>query len=397
MSIERSNLHVAVDARYLSHGLVGGVHTYVRNLVQGFGRLDEPVRFSLWADEKAPFELTSLPESMQLWRMPWRGPASSVLNDRRIGTAMLRAGADVAHFPANYGSAPAWLPSVITIHDAINLLPLPEILRGHAKQLKTMLAMTYLHFITTSTVRRNPTVVTVSEYSRREILRHSTLAPERVHVVPSAAESCFIRFDPAEREAIQHQYQRRYQLRKRVLLADAIKNPECVLRAVQALPDSVRQSTSLVFFSRREPPEAVTSAAEANECTLIMRPEQAELVALYNLADLFVFPSWYEGFGLPALEAMSCGAPVIASTRGALPEVVGDAGVTADADDHRAFAAAIANILESPDLHADLRRRALARAAGYSWERTALQTLAVYRAAYQVNAHAPTSGRLAPA
>lgn len=104
----------------------------------------------------------------------------------------------------------------------------------------------------------------------------------------------------------------------------------------------------------------------------------SELAALYSLADVFVFPSKYEGFGLPPLEAMACGTPVIAANTSSLPEVVGDAGLLVSPDDPEELAAAIRRVLTEPDLAAVLRERGLARARQYTWERTARETLAVY-------------------
>jgi len=105
----------------------------------------------------------------------------------------------------------------------------------------------------------------------------------------------------------------------------------------------------------------------------------ADLPALYGGADLFVFPSLYEGFGLPPLEAMACGTPVVCSNAASLPEVVGDAAVTVDPYDVDALAEAMQRVLADRDLREDLRARGLARARQFTWERTARETLAVYR------------------
>ncbi len=365
---------IGIDARYLSHGLVGGVHTYVHHLTTALLRVAPDRDWIVYADAKAPFELTDLPPSVTLRTLPWRGGASSVCNDLRIGGIMAREGVRVAHFPANCGFAPAGLPAVITLHDAINLLPLVEIWRTHPKQPRMVLTMTYLHLLTTRAMRRRPFVLTVSDYSRREILRHTDLPADRVHAVHSAHDADFRLLDSAAtREA-----RERLWLRPRVLLADAIKNPACVLRAYRALPTATRERTSLVFFARRPPAEMVQRAADSGECVLLHRPPREELIVLYNLADLFIFPSWYEGFGLPALEAMACGAPVIASDRGSLPEVVGEGGLTIDAEDHEAIAAAVADLFAHEEGYARLRERALIRASAFSWEQTARRTLAVY-------------------
>jgi glycosyltransferase involved in cell wall biosynthesis len=365
---------IAIDVRYLSHGLVGGVHTYQVNLIRALLERDTGHDYVLWADSKAPFELTDLPSYADLRILPWSGPISSVRNDRRIGIAMVRGGAEVAHFPANYGFAPPLLPSVITLHDAINAMPLHKIWSGHAKHPKTIAMMTYLHLATTQALRRQPLVVTVSQHARSEILRYTKLDPSRVTAIYSAPDPVFRRLEAgviAEARA-------RFGLADRVVLADAIKNPACTLRAWRALPSQVRAVSDLVFFSRREPDHVVRDAVDRNEARLLLQPDRDDLIQLYNVADAFVFPSWYEGFGLPVLEAMACGAAVIASDRGSLPEIVGDAGIIVDAEDYDAIATSIASILTSEQHHAALRRRSLARATEFSWERTSRRITDIY-------------------
>jgi glycosyltransferase involved in cell wall biosynthesis len=106
--------------------------------------------------------------------------------------------------------------------------------------------------------------------------------------------------------------------------------------------------------------------------------EEDDLPALYNGADLFCFPSLYEGFGLPVLEAMACGTPVVTSSTSSLPEVAGEAALLVDPYDVEAIAAAMRRVLSDPELAQDLRARGLARAAQFTWERTARETIAVY-------------------
>lgn len=376
-----SPIRIAIDARYLSHGLVGGVNTYVRNLVRELVNLEGEETYEIWIDDKAPFDLQGMTPPDQVRVLHWNSSFSSLRLDRKLGFYMRRAGASVCHFPANYGFAPPGVPAVITLHDAINVLPLREILAGHAKNARTIATMSYLHWVTTRSIRRQPVVVTVSEYSRREILRHVDLEPERVRVVYSAAEPVFRQLSEGEVE----QFRRDRRLRRRVLLADGIKNAETALEAYRRLPAQQRRETSLVFFSRRRPSTTIEAAARCGECVVLLRPSQQDLVLLYNLADLFLFPSWYEGFGLPAIEAMACGTPVIGSNRGAIPEILGDAGITVDANDASALARHVTDLLDDEPRLWTLSDRALCRAGGFTWRRTAEQTREVYRDALQLH------------
>jgi glycosyltransferase involved in cell wall biosynthesis len=124
--------------------------------------------------------------------------------------------------------------------------------------------------------------------------------------------------------------------------------------------------------------QAVQQAGLAGRVLFPGYVDDADLPALYSAAAVFVYPSLYEGFGLPPLEAMACGAPVISTHAASLPEVVGDAALLIDPTDTGALAQALADVLTQPALQADLRARGLRRAAGFSWERCAAETLAVY-------------------
>jgi glycosyltransferase involved in cell wall biosynthesis len=109
----------------------------------------------------------------------------------------------------------------------------------------------------------------------------------------------------------------------------------------------------------------------------------SNLLAAYTKADLLLMPSLYEGFGLPALEAMACGTPVVVSNKGSLPEVVGEAGLYVEPTDFEGIADAVARVLTEPQLRAQMRARGLKQAANFSWERTARETLAVYREVFE--------------
>ena len=132
----------------------------------------------------------------------------------------------------------------------------------------------------------------------------------------------------------------------------------------------------MVFFTPRpDPPPVIHAAVAEGAARLLIRPSRSDLIALYSQAEAFVFPSWIEGFGIPILEALTCGAPVIASTRGAIPEVAGDAALLMDAEDDAALAAHLIRVFTEPDLTEQLRQRGFARAAQFSWAGTARRIL----------------------
>jgi glycosyltransferase involved in cell wall biosynthesis len=369
-------MRIGIDVRYLSHGLLGGVHTYLAQLVPALLELTADHEVFLYADTKSPFELADLPAHVTLRCLPWRNVLSSLYLDFALKHTMARDQLDLVHFPANYGFAPEHACTVITVHDEINLLPWLEIVRGHRKDPRTMATMTYLHASTCAAVRQAHMVLTVSQHAREQIIRYSRLDPCRIVAVPHAPTPDLRRVDDSEVLASVRQ---KYGLTRPFVLADGIKNPAVLLRAWQLLPPSLRDSHTIVFFSRRtDPPPAVVKAADAGIACVLIQPPRPDLIALYSQAKAFVFPSLLEGFGIPILEAMTCGAPVIASNRGAIPEVTGGAAWLMDADDEATLAGYLLTLLTSLDQWQLLRGLGYERAAQFSWRRTARQTLDCY-------------------
>jgi glycosyltransferase involved in cell wall biosynthesis len=363
-------MRLGIDVRYLSHGLMGGVHTYLANLLPALLEQAGGHTVFLYADTKSPFELAAVPAGVTVRYLPYRNSLSYIVHDwLRLPRAMAADRVEVAHFPTNYGFGPARARTVITVHDEINLLPWHKIIRGHRKDPRTVFMMTYLHLSTRAAVRRAHRLLTVSEYARQQIARYSGLAPEKIVSIHHAPAPDW---HPLQDEATLAEVRRRYGLPDRFVLADGIKNPGVIVRAWARLPERLRSERRIVFYSRRpDPPKEVFEAVRAGWARLLIRPSRADLMALYSQADAFVFPSWIEGFGLPLLEAMTCGAPVIASTAGAIPEVTGGAARLFEAADETTLAAHLASVLDNPEEANRLRKLGFARAATFSWERTA--------------------------
>ncbi|MCC6177941.1 MAG: glycosyltransferase family 4 protein [Chloroflexi bacterium] len=367
---------IGIDARYLSHGLVGGVHTYVRHFVPALVDLAQSAEVVLYADTKAPFELTGLPPRVTTRLLPWRGPLSSVRNDLLLSRQMQRDRLDIVHFPANYGLGPAGVSTVVTVHDAINLLPLHEIIRGHPKKFGTIAKMTYLHAWTRFAIRRADLVLTVSQHAGREIARYGRIDSARVVAIPHAPTPDLKRVTD---ESLLADVRRRYALTGPFVLADALKNPGTLVRAWDLLSVDIRRTHQVIFFCRNDRvPDVVRAAEVRGIARVLLRPSRQDLIALYSMADAFVFPSWTEGFGLPVLEAMACGAPVIASDRGAIPEVAGGAALLADAEDAEGFARHLILILGNDAERMERRTRGLARSQTITWRGVAQQILDAY-------------------
>jgi glycosyltransferase involved in cell wall biosynthesis len=372
-------MRIGLDVRYLSHGLVGGVHTYLENLLPALLSVATDHQFFLYADAKEPFECDDLPGHAVLRLLPYRSPLSSVYNDFTMARQMARDQVDVVHFLASYGFGPSGARTVVTLQDEINILPMSEIVRGHPKDAGTIAKMTYLHFCTKAALRRADLVITVSEYSKRQIRRHSALEANRIVPIPHACPRDIRRIESAEQLA---EVRQRLNLKRAFVLAEAFKNPGALLRAWRRLPVGLRENHEIVFFSRSaQVAPAVHEAVTAGYARLLVRPARYDLSALYSTAEAFVFPSWIEGFGIPLLEAMTCGAPIIASDRGAIPEVVGDAAMIIDAEDDEALANHLSLLLAQPEERLRWRAIGFARAAQFQWRAIAEQVLDCYHRA----------------
>jgi len=372
---------VGIDIRYLSHGLFGGVHTYVRRLVPALLEAAPHLQFVLYADRKAPLDWEPPAGTTMRW-LPWSNAVSSLVNDFTLARRMASDRIDVAHHLANYGFAPRGGCSVVTVHDVLNLQPVSEALRGfgNVSGLRTTAMVSYLSMMSRAAVRRATWLITISEDARRQIAAAAKWPLDRLTPIPHGAP--FTAADLPD-DASCAEILRTLDITPGFILGDAIKNPAVIVAAWRRLTPDLRRAHPLVFFSRRA--ELIAELAEAvqsGEARVIVRPETTTVRALYRRAAVFAFPSWIEGFGLPLLEAMTAGTPVIASNRGAIPEVAGDAAILCDAEDVDAFAAGLNRLLQNDVERQRLVARGSARVTLYTWERAASETIAVYEQAF---------------
>ncbi|HEC34024.1 MAG TPA: glycosyltransferase family 1 protein [Chloroflexi bacterium] len=350
-----------------------GSGQYTRRLVERLTALDTDLQVSLVIPTEKEQEAKSKKQGAGGLRKVW-------FEQIAFPRTCARVGADVAHVP--YWAPPfvPLVPTVVTIHDLIPLL-LREYRGRPLVRLYTALVSTTAH--------NAALVLTDSEASRRDILAHLRLPAERVRVIPLAADGRY-RPDPApDDEAVRARYGLSGQYVLYLGGFDIRKNVATALGTYRWAGPVIGKEYPLVIAGRlpeQDTPLTPDPRRLAREQGIDERfvrftgpVEEADKPALYRGAAAFIFPSRYEGFGLPVLEAMACGTPVVGSNVTSIPEVVGDAGVLLDADDAAGMAGAIIQLAHDPLLRAELGRRAQARAARFSWERTTRETLAAYR------------------
>jgi glycosyltransferase involved in cell wall biosynthesis len=237
-------------------------------------------------------------------------------------------------------------------------------------------------------------IIAISEFSRREFLSVHDIEPDRVKVVYPGVSPNFRPLDLERATATARRlglsqpfllYVGTQERRKNVvglveIFARVAKHrPEVMLAIVGMRPDVEAIGVHGVeHWSAKEVRHRIVGLGEVGSVHILGHVSPDDLLALYTAAQAFLYPTFYEGFGLPALEAMACGLPVVASSRSAVPEIVGDAGLLVDPDDSETFGAEVLRILEDNDLRERCRRRGLQRASLFTWEMTARRTLQVY-------------------
>lgn len=293
--------------------------------------------------------------------------------------ACRRLGATLAHVP--YWGAPLRSPTplVVTIHD-LTTLQVREYRRGWGARLYNALV--------SASARGANHVITDSAASQQAIVQRLGINSDRVRVIYLAADG---RYRPGADSLVDQAVLRKYNLPAEYVLYlggyETHKNVTTLLLAYTYVAQGTGETIPLVLAGRR--PESVSDhfpdydayiqkLGLAEVVRWIGFVDEAEKPVVYRRASAFVFPSRHEGFGLPPLEAMACGTPVIATDSGSLPEVVGAAGFTVDPDDERAMGGAILATLVQEELAADLRRKGLEQAAKFSWDKTATQTAVLY-------------------
>jgi glycosyltransferase involved in cell wall biosynthesis len=281
----------------------------------------------------------------------------------------------IAHVP--YFGPPLFpsIPTVVTVHDLIPLL-LPEYRGSFAVRIYTRLAA--------AGARRARAVIADSEASRRDILAHLQIPAERVSVIYLAADPSF---RPVEEQNELARVREKYHLPELFALYlggfDVRKNLRVLIEAFAALERERAAGWKLVIAGRL--PEADTPffpdpRVGANSRVQFVGPvAEEDKPALYSSARVFVFPSRYEGFGLPPLEAMACGTPVLCANTSSLPEVVGDAGILLKPSDIPDWVQALSAVMSDDARWRALHARGLAQSTRFSWERTARETARVYR------------------
>jgi len=355
-----AQMKIGVDIRELEARTTTGIGRYLHNLIT-YGIGNSGHTFYLYGNQHTVTTLQAenirvrlANEGVTLW---W---------DQVTLASLARAdGLDLFFSPYFKGPGRVECPLVTTIHDLLFML-FPDYSSWHRRPRNAVLKL-----MARWVSERASLVLTVSEHAKGDIQTLLGVDAAKIEVLPNSVDETYI---PVTDGRTLKEVQERYGIEPPYVYYlgnfKPHKNVQSLLRAFASLPPEVRTRYELVLGTKPDPwlgecRRLAQALGIASRTRFIGQIDEADMPALYSGAELFVFPSLYEGFGLPPLEAMACGTAVVVSDRTSLPEVVGDAGCLVDPSDGVAMPAAMARILQNPDERRDMEARGLARAKGF--------------------------------
>jgi len=364
-------MKIAYNGRFLSKSEPGGAMKVSRRVFEYMVRQDESNEFVLltpYVHKKPDFLSRSNVEvkTGKIAGSPFEGGLFGVSWEQCVVPYLLaRTKPDLYHTSMSGTVFTGRIPTVVTVHDL-----------GYTNRDWFSGAFSrWYSFLVPRVVNRAEKVVAVSEFTKSELISKLGLSNKKVEVIYNGIDEVFLEESKAS-DAARTELPENY-----ILFVGSInprKNLTNTVRAFRKARKSYSLPHELLIAGGEKNIFAGTDISPGDDVRQLGYLKQSELKHLYSRAELTLFPSFYEGFGLPPLESMACGTPVITSNKSALPEIVGDAGVKVDPADVEMIADSIYNVLTDEGLRRDLIKRGKERVKNFSWERTARETLQLY-------------------
>ncbi len=363
-------MRIGIDAR-LTHYRSAGISRYTLQLIKALAKLRSGDEFTVLQSyhSRAPLVTEDGFETRRILT-----PSHHRLEQITLPLEVSFLKLDLLHSPDFIPPLRAKCKSIITVHD-LNFMLYPHFMTKESARYYGQIDQA---------VRRADAIIAVSNATKQDTVRLLGVDEKRIAVIYEAASSYF---QPMDRRDAKRRIAHRFGVDSDFLLfvstIEPRKNIPNLLRAYRLLLDEYHTDVSLVLAGAKgwlfeDVFRLVTELDLEGKVRFLGRVSTEELLWLYNAARALVAPSFYEGFGLTPLEAMACGTPVVVSDVSSLPEIVADAGLTAPPDDPEAIAAATWRLLSDEALWASLSDKGLRRAACFSWDKAAEQTLALY-------------------
>lgn len=370
--------HVGLNAHLLSGTASyrsAGIHGYIVELLRRLPAAEGGIRYTAFVSRSSSPLLGGMRVHATHW--PTVRPVVRILWEQLVQPlAAARERLDLLHGLAFVAPLVRLCPTVVTVHD-LSFALFPEFFRGANAA--------YLRLFTRLSCRGAAHVIAVSESTRADVIRLYGVPGEQVKAIPHGVDPAF-HPRPAAEVA---EFRRAHSLPERfVLFVGTLEPRKNLVKLIEAFSNLKSQIPNLKlvlvggkgwYYDRIF--AAVERLSLKDRVIWAGYVPNGELPMWYNAADTFAFPSRYEGFGMPVLEAMACGTPTVTSTTSSLPEVAGNAALTVPPDDADALTDALRCALENAALRQELRAKGIARAALFTWEEAARRTAAVYRRA----------------
>jgi glycosyltransferase involved in cell wall biosynthesis len=368
--------HVGVNAHLLSLAKgyrSAGITSYIFHLLRHLPGIAKEMEYTVFLSDRRYAGGPGL--QLQLSRLPTNLPPVRILWEQALLPWIVRREAlDLLHNMAFVGPLASSCPFVVTVHD-LSFLFFPHSFRS--------LRRSYLRVFARMSVRQARRVIAVSESTKNDLVKIYGISPAKIDVIHNGVDASFQPL-PADQVASFRQQKR---LPDRFMLFVGTLEPrKNIVRLIEAYAKLPMERPPLLLVGGKgwfydEIFAQVEALGLTGDVRFVGFVPAEELPLWYNAAALFVYPSIYEGFGLPPLEAMACGTAVITSTASSLPEVVGQAGQLVDPTDTDALASAMAHVLDNGDVQQEMEAAGLVQAAGFSWESAARGTVDSYRRA----------------
>jgi len=364
-------MRIGIDARLVYYSQAG-IGQYILHLINGLAEIDHENEYVILQSRKDDTTILSQPNfrRVSLWT-----PSHHRLERLSLNVELMRLGLDVLHSPDFIPPHRPSCKSVITVHDLAFLL--------------------YPHFLTKESARYyghidqavswTDHIIAVSNSTKRDTIEHLGVPEDKITVVYEATNPIFC---PIDRDQACQQVRDRYGVDAPFVLfvstVEPRKNVPTLLQAFRQLRECYHQDVQLVLAGGKGwlIEDVYSLIGELNldgQIHIIGQVPSDDLLSLYNAAELLAHPAFYEGFGLPPLEAMACGLPTIVSNVASLPEVVGDAALLIDPHDVNELTVAMWRVLTDQELNHEMRGKGLRQAQRFSWTRAAQETLDIYR------------------
>jgi glycosyltransferase involved in cell wall biosynthesis len=385
-------MRIGISALGMSPGQLGGVEVYLRNLVVNLGQVDPEDECLVFMSQHNQTAFGSiLPPNVRRVVIPPPPSSSPVLRGLRywgllpspLAEQMEESGVDIIHYPDSIINPPGIaLPCVLTSHDIQH-----EYFPHHFPlKMRLLRKLTYA-----PSARKSRRVITDSQFTKDTLVEKFRLPADKIIPIHWGVDPVF---RPGISSTEVERVRRKYHLPQVFAFYPAStwphKNHPRLVQAMKVLQNKHRSDCKLVLCGWPQwGHNALLAALETHhlqqDVLLLGYVPAADLPALYHAASLLVYPSLFEGFGIPLVEAMSCACPVVCSNATSLPEVAGDAALLVNPYDAEELADAIERVLGGSGLRSELVAKGLARARHFSWERAACQTAQVYRQACRVD------------